>query len=1461
MSHQSEIEKIKYRNWVRGVLAYKYLKKGLEGFADDVVKQEHKRILSAIYQKSSTTCKLRPKHECSTHCAGKNECLLSRIKCTCLYAKKEKCRFQVCEHIMNDILGSHGSTSPTPNWENTDIQKWCTEPWEVAKCFINAPGYFYKTKADMDISGLLHVFINNASLHSHLACSMAEKNIFIKVRGRRNKLFHSASMEMEGRALTECIADIVKILEDPKELKGRPDAQQAVSKLKQLKESKFIITTNNEVDAYKEAISYVSQKSEELKQVIEVGKKEIQFAVDQDTARAKENIQTCQNDAIKEFDKRSEVIYERVEKLESDVSVLKSDVSFVKEQVKSWEEKLEELKNERHIYERRLDYVEEKKELQGKLIEYYQRHCVKTSMSPLAQEQDSINIKDIYVPSEIKVIAVNQSAQTSMPEKKYLQGYHEIFKTKEQRNKKIYVLGNVGTGKSTFCKMMIENWCKYHMVIDEARESTCPENDHEKTNTESFDPYMVYKRDDDVSQMEHFDFLFFIPLQFMLDYKSDATVDMIKELLKHLTSNAELIDRIFQEDSERCLIIADSLDEWKPHKEIVRKPHVSYGIPNGDLAKDATVITLSRPSAKGILNLKISEVDLKLELLGVSSESLKSFIERYIFKANVIEKSYYDFIEIMERKRIEHVEQTPLLLQQLLWLYTNGKDLGESVSETYCLVLNTMLGWADHKDTMIDRNESHSDATECMSFRLPEMLQKYPRFEGKERVLFLCSQTAFEALTSGSIHNIFGQRNLLKIGLSKGDITALTQVGILSKSNRFDRTEEDTQYGFIHMSYLEFFAAMFVSMFDNMKVDDKKQKILDKFLCKCKSASDVLQFSNMIKIVCGLCPALISDLSQRVSSIVNKDEDISNSRSKYYENWVFTMSMDHQLLSIQDLMLNCLKECDPDDSTMISISDLRIHRCLPLQRIKPDEVISLQCSFLGIREGDNDSDYFNDIIEFTTQLKQVQYISVCMDMYHKFVFKFSFSEKVFLRQLTLQAVKRCDRDLDLSMQNHLQTLLLNECELTVSGLNFEQLKRVEILHSRIGSDVNCPFKAGRLTDLHIINTWCSSQFIASLIQQAPLKILILSKCGELYSYNDVTDIDLSRHNHLKDLTLSNSPGLVITGLNTEQLEKVYIDYKIYHTDFYLQYEDDSEDEYDYIDYSNYNIHALKFYHLQYGCRLKKLYLENLTVDKTSTEQLLRQAPLQELTMIRVSGAQSIVEGQIRGVSNDHSVVEGNMTEEQFVDRIRAETDGPFADECHGSDNESDENGHLTDKSDDESYVEHFFKFPFLKLSDCKNFKISHLNTEKLKLVDISSSPGIFDLDNLLNAGRLTNLSLKNNPDGEEFHYNKKVDKVVHTLHQLRCLMLQNVDIDDNALTVTPDMTNLAFIKLKNTNMSLETWRTFVESLLTLHKPVEVEAVSLIDLIDSARNYVLINPKFKVKETTRWTFNFETGSRV
>ncbi|XP_060591648.1 uncharacterized protein LOC132746488 isoform X2 [Ruditapes philippinarum] len=944
-------------------------------------------------------------------------------------------------------------------------------------------------------------------------------------------------------------------------------------------------------------------------------------------------------------------------------------------------------------------------------------------------------------------------------ERKCVRGYHEIFHTKERHNKKIYVLGDVGTGKSTFCKMMIENWC--YAVTGLAKGSSFDENVTDRTIPSDKDKANKYN--DDVSQLRQYEFLFFIPLQFMSALKSDVTVDMIKELTREFSSNTELIDKIFQEDSRRCLIIADSLDEWKPPKEVVQKPHVSYGIPNGDRAKDATVIILSRPSSTGILNLKNSEIDLKLQLLGITNESLKSFIKRYIFKFSVRKKSWFHFLSLCRSKGIEHVEKTPLLLQQLLWLYCNDKELGNSVSETYCHIFNTMYGWLDQK-TKGRENDASQTKEDYKKVDLPAMLKKFPRLKEKSHVLFRLGKIAYETLTS-DIQTASGLSCLIKKDLVDSDVNELKRFGILNESNCYDPTLEDTQLSFIHISYLEFFAALYITTYYTIDSITKNDSVLDELFGTCKSASDVLQLSNVIKMSCELSPALISYLSKRISCIVNEDEQILNLR----KNEIFRRN--DKVVLIQRLIVTCLKECGSDNKSLITLSDLYIddfEHFPPFQIIIPKGVISMTI------KDDRTASY-------------------------------------------LPSLK-------------------------------------------------------------------------SVLQEAHLRHLTLAHL-ECY-HNGGHNIDLSRQNHLQTLTLVECPDVVITGLNTEQLEKVLID-----NDYAVHY----------------FINTLNFNLISQANKLNELHLQYLSGNIASLVALIQHLTLKELTLIgisdsqcnvggHVSNNQSDVEGDIKGVSDDQSDVEGHMKsisndQPDVGCHMRGMSDGhsdvkgvirgvSYDHDQSGVEghikgviyDQSDVKSHMRGFPDDQSTVEGVMRGVFntqpdadahmhaidlskqnklqtLQLYDCKNMTISNLNTEQLEYLHISD--GVLDFDLLKNANRLIGLYLHGKflyQQDNHFKYSEQINDVVHTLHHIRILRLEIVDIYSNSLTVTPEMKCLRAIELYQVNMKFDTWCIFVDSLLTLQQYVEVLAAPTDE---KKCYYVRTNSKFKVINKVKRKIHFKS----
>ncbi|XP_053381394.1 uncharacterized protein LOC123556425 [Mercenaria mercenaria] len=275
MSHKSQLENKKYRNWVRAGLGLKYVKEGLEPFCEHLVNQQHIAILDKVKRKhnlSAVSCglcdvpTLQPDHLQTKD----RQCPLGQKYCNCLHSRgKTSCPNNVCGAIYDEIIQLHALTPPAPYWNNTDAKRWCTEPWAIARCFVNAPGYDQKTRADeFDCQGLLHLLMNNIQFLQHIKCVMTGTDVFSRVRKSRNDIFHSDSMELEGTEVNSFIDDMIELLEDEIEIKHRQESKDAVKNLLELKQNDFIITTSDEAEIRRVAMVAIKEKERELEQKI-----------------------------------------------------------------------------------------------------------------------------------------------------------------------------------------------------------------------------------------------------------------------------------------------------------------------------------------------------------------------------------------------------------------------------------------------------------------------------------------------------------------------------------------------------------------------------------------------------------------------------------------------------------------------------------------------------------------------------------------------------------------------------------------------------------------------------------------------------------------------------------------------------------------------------------------------------------------------------------------------------------------------------------------------------------------------------------------------------------------------------------------------------------------------------------------------------------------------------------------
>ncbi|XP_053380251.1 uncharacterized protein LOC128548797 [Mercenaria mercenaria] len=705
MAHKAQLENRKYRNWVRAGLGIKYVKEGLEPFCDHLVKQQHIAILDKVKQKhnlSTVSCGLCDVHTLQPdHIQTKpRQCHLGQMYCNCLYPRgKTPCPNKVCGAIHDAIIQLHASTPPAPYWRNADAHQWCTEPWAVAKCFINAPGYEQKINSvEFDLTGLLHVLINNIEFQQQLKCVVTGTDVFSRVRMCRNDIFHSHTMEVEDTEVNSYIDDMIELLEDETEIKHRQESKAAVKKLQELKLEDFIISTADEAGIRRVAMDAINKKERELEQTIADAGNKLKTTADEEKhdiegkslvikSELEETGQKIRKDLVikeAELEQTGQKIEKELaikedeskRKIEQKGNEIRKLLTRKEEEVKEkLDQKLQESKLQLEsqkilIEESMTNSTETRKEavtrrvktdFQKKLVKLYETHVRKIAPLPRLHK-DLRNVHEMYVPPWMTVKGMNEESNECKAVKISI---HDIFRRKERPAKNIYVIGETGSGKTTFCKILVHFWCIAH-------------------------PYQEYNLNvsDMEKEMESFEFLFYVSLRHFSD------CDSIENMLKKSYSDPALGD-ILQNDSGKCLIIIDGLDEWNPERKHSSQ-FLTPGLPGRNLDADYTIITTSRQWKFDSLPLSDSTVDKNIKLNGIDTFEMRHLTEKTVEALNDIHqkcKNAEKCIIDLQSSLVSDISHTPMVLQQLVCLWFIDKLKDNSRCAIYRSMLDLFLAW------------------------------------------------------------------------------------------------------------------------------------------------------------------------------------------------------------------------------------------------------------------------------------------------------------------------------------------------------------------------------------------------------------------------------------------------------------------------------------------------------------------------------------------------------------------------------------------------------------------------------------------------------------------------------------------------------------------------------------------------------------------------------------------------
>ncbi|XP_045196748.2 uncharacterized protein LOC123551701 [Mercenaria mercenaria] len=582
------------------------------------------------------------------------------------------------------------------------------------------------------------------------------------------------------------------------------------------------------------------------------------------------------------------------------------------------------------------DYMQRRKAFQEHLVNYYRKHVLKVTVFPLQSERYQADIGDIYFPPCMTVelqIGIRRSRNTREIR------IHEILKKDGKSLKNIYILGEVGSGKTALCKCIVSHWCRAH-------------EDVEFNTSES----------EEVKEMANYDFLFYISLRHSSDCNNIQTM-----LEKYFQD--PILGKVLEKESDRCLIVLDGLDEWKPDK-LDSSQFQTEGLPKRELCKDYIVITTSRQWKFDALQVRDSEIGQMIKLKGVKENLAGSFIAKTMKSLNdPLEVSVADFEEDFQKFPFPVLTQMPMFMQTLICLWYEGKLKGTSKCAIYSNVLDIFFKWHELKlpESQTDRKPEITEAD--ASFQLPEYLSHYETCFNNKHVIEKLSSLAFETLFDRRAEQSFKfTSSTLKDANISGDMKKLClEVGILLLDRSLPMlasVRTQSLYSFVHKSVQEYLSAVNLAVTfntilqtsgDNNISDACKQYLLQIFGTS-KTADDILEMSNVFIILCGLKPLLTTYVSEYIYNTATVDTRIIESRTD--------LDNDLRLISeIQRCTVDCFKESrSVGHRSLIYLGDIVINSeigiddivlCLQEQLIVPEHVRSLYISETNERFTEN----------------------------------------------------------------------------------------------------------------------------------------------------------------------------------------------------------------------------------------------------------------------------------------------------------------------------------------------------------------------------------------------------------------------------------------------------------------------------------------------------------------------------
>lgn len=171
-----------FQNWLKANLALNITKEGVEDCVINEVNAFHRDALDGIISPDQIA-----KNDFCTECSCENIlpcptrsiCVVKAGVCSFHHSAHKAfrpCPKHVCDRLRDKIRKCHKFNFPS--WKNTWTERWCSNPWEMAKCYLPPDGYLaVNTITETDLNGVLSLLLNHSTFKYRIDERLCEEVI------------------------------------------------------------------------------------------------------------------------------------------------------------------------------------------------------------------------------------------------------------------------------------------------------------------------------------------------------------------------------------------------------------------------------------------------------------------------------------------------------------------------------------------------------------------------------------------------------------------------------------------------------------------------------------------------------------------------------------------------------------------------------------------------------------------------------------------------------------------------------------------------------------------------------------------------------------------------------------------------------------------------------------------------------------------------------------------------------------------------------------------------------------------------------------------------------------------------------------------------------------------------------------------------------------------------------------